>query len=215
MSSMRGSVEHYLGQWLISEKALYDELWSSGKIPRCTGLWLAKLVRHFDLSRNFPKSGKSDGKEVPEGVRFGRYVKIVEEAAKITNRIDSVTCLATAFGKLDRHNYLLSAASKIIWMYDRDNTLIFDRRVRTALDRMREPNETKLPDRDYEKFSARWEGQYKLVRADIVKACRGMRLNCEHDVLQEKWFHRRVFDIWLWDAGGRHSTGNNVVLEIE
>lgn len=96
----------------------------------------------------------------------------------------------------------MSAASKIMWMHDRDKTLIFDSRARTALDRMRATKETKLPARDYQTFYARWEARYGRVKTDIKNTCDDMRVLNGHDVLGEEWFRRRVFDAWLWDAGG-------------
>ena len=159
MTSVQGSVEQYLGQWLMREKPLYDELWSDGTVPKCTGLWLAKLVYYFGLSRNFPKDGETEG-EAFNADRFESYVGIVKEAAELGDRIEAVSNLAAAFEQFERHDYLMSAASKIMWMHDRDNTLIFDSRARTALDRMRASKETKLPARDYQTFYARWEARY-------------------------------------------------------
>ncbi len=105
--------------------------------------------------------------------------------------------LAEQAGRIYKKGQPRSAASKILWMFDRDHVLIMDSRARKAFDRMRGEGVTALNQDDYLGFCERWNDGYKNCKTDIKKACEDL----PQDV-QVEWFRRRVFDKWLWSIGG-------------
>ena len=99
----------------------------------------------------------------------------------------------------------LSAASKFLWLLNKDPFVIFDSRARRYLGTAKG---------DYEAFVAKWEESYSSLGDTIRRASsnlstmrlylsagRSLEDNEVAETVNQEWFARRIHDIYLWEAG--------------
>lgn len=131
---------------------------------------------------------------------------------KKTGNVDEKQSIATG--------NVVVAASKICWLYDRDNVRIIDGRAKTALKteiKKIRKNWEKTTGQRYSKedrykvFVKAWNQRYTVKCDEIAKACGDFSKNLENlpdgfnvdpAEITEEWFKRRVLDLYLWEKGG-------------
>lgn len=119
----------------------------------------------------------------------------------------SVEELASIFEKKFDHRNV-SAASKLLWMRHRTPFLIYDRNARVALGQLAGTR----ADVDYAGFESAWRAEYSKSALRVAEAS-GRLLQLDRyfshldegldELVNQTWFHERVFDNYLWDMGGR------------
>jgi len=95
----------------------------------------------------------------------------------------------------------ISMSSKLLWFKFKSPVIIYDTRAKKAI---------KYKSDNYAEYIKEWEKQYLKKQAQIKTACNNVAKldksffysGFNRKILQEKWFHERVFDIYLWEIGG-------------
>ncbi len=106
--------------------------------------------------------------------------------------------------KCEKRSFL-SLTTKFLWLKVKQPIIIYDSRTRNALGTDNE---------DLKQFYEKWHHEFKKVEPIIKKACENLEsmhlyLPNQIEGLQEEikeisketWFHERVFDTYLWNAG--------------
>lgn len=169
--------------------------------PSADQVWRA--LKHFKVARTF-KGLSTDGCK-----QISRYLVEVSNA-RDGSPSDTVTKLADRFKKrFDQFN--LSAASKLLWLRKRSPYLIYDKRAVTALRRL---GNKKLD--SYASYCDAWQREYRERSSAISAAASGLielpraytavfsMTDSElSELVHESWFCERVFDIYLWENGGK------------
>lgn len=190
----------YLLLWEQNERQLHAEMKTTP-----SSQVLRKSLQYFKISRNFKGIGKEEQK-VASILMALSYV--VSNATLLP--IERVITLAGQF-ETDFGTNNISAASKLLWLIFRDPYIIYDDRAMRALRRLG----YKLKSRDYVNFCEAWQAEYKKHEAEIKRAAE--LLTTVHPfftawhkskesiaaLARESWFLERLFDIYLWELGGR------------
>ncbi len=100
--------------------------------------------------------------------------------------------MGEAYGNRD----LLSASTKLLWLFHRESVVIFDSQARAALG---------TPSGDYDAYLDRWRVEFTRTEADIRHACRALPSRFSRQVSGQEWFRMRVLDISLWRRGAQRS----------
>ena len=93
----------------------------------------------------------------------------------------------------------LSAATKFLWLLQRDPVIIYDSQARRALG---------APVGDYDRYVSLWRSGYRENQQEIREACDALpqrstdRIPFNRGEAPE-WFRQRVYDIYLWLAGSK------------
>ena len=197
--------QHYLRQWMTAERPLHKALTSEDRETILQGL--SDAVRFFMVARNLPKKY-----DVERGLR--RYEPLLNtfqtfttglspSSADFPDHVDQFQrMLSPLYGRRD----LISIASKLLWLRYRDPFIIYDSRVRKAIG---------VHPGDYTEFVMTWLSHFQHLESEIAVVSRSLpnllpyflpftadAENVVHTTCSESWFHRRVFDIYLWHIGG-------------
>ena len=200
---------HFAECWFGTEKDITKKLKSPCRKLKLKAL--AKGASYFRVARTLPRAADvCIGKK-----RFDPLLDVLEksdhqlrEGQEMTNVVDRVQeAIRCKYGDSARSapSKFLSAASKFLWLLNKDDFVIFDSRTRRHLG---------TAEGDYEEFVARWEKSYSSLRCAIRRAsCNvsAMRLylsaglsltdNKVAETVHQEWFTRRIHDIYLWEAG--------------
>ncbi len=194
---------HYLRQWMIGERFLHAELNSHdttrvfhalGNAAKFFGV-ARTLLRKYDVERGQKRYEPllRAFQELPRASVFGDdFVDLVDQFQK-------------RIGSLYGGKNLVSLSSKLLWLRYRDPFIIYDSRVRAAL---------RASSADYREFAHRWLKRFEISQSQIIRVCRGLPSvnypfaqteDTREEVVticSKPWFHRGVFDIYLWHEGG-------------
>jgi hypothetical protein len=123
------------------------------------------------------------------------------------NLTEVVGSLRRRIGERYGNRDLLSAATKLLWLFHRESVVIFDSQARVALG---------ATHRDYDAYLGRWRDEFARTEPAIRKACRALpgrrsamsltdEVSADHvrEVSRQEWFRMRVLDIHLWNRGAR------------
>ncbi len=194
---------HYLDQWFLQERPFHLALAAGDTAARLEAL--PRATQHFRISRNLP-AAYDLGRGVP---RLQPLLDVLDAAGEVfqdsSSPSEAVEYFRRAAGKAYGGRDLLSLSTKILWLRYRDPFIIFDSRVNTTLG---------LHTRSYEDFERPWRQHYEPVASQIaaasatLSAARGYAA-CGStvpeadiaDASSREWFHRRVFDTYLWYRG--------------
>jgi hypothetical protein len=192
------SVGEYFDYWTQSERGYVEALSSSDEAVRLATLQGA--AGYFRVARNFPTS-HDVGRGLP---RLKPALDVLHQlSASDVNEANLsriVTHLRGELGRLYGGADLLSAATKFLWLRSRDVVIIFDGQARAAL---------KAPYGAYDAYLQRWFRGYQRNAAEIAEACSQFVASLSEaapvadrrDIELPEWFRRRVYDIYLWNAG--------------
>ena len=202
--NLKYSSQHYLSQWINDERGLYERLRSDDSSQILAAL--GDAVKYFQVARNLPtKFDLGQGQE--------RYEPLLQEFRKLPRKsvagndfVVRVDQFQRSIGAHYGGRNLISLASKLLWLRYRDPFIIYDSRVRNALGATSE---------DYREYTRKWLEGFDVFSSGIASACNSLPrvldylfaepTGIEEDVVaitSKQWFHRRVFDIYLWHEGG-------------
>jgi hypothetical protein len=189
----------FLTQWYEDELALYTAI--SAKPADAD---VRKALSYFQVSRNFR------GIEEPGKLAFiTQSLQRVREESSSHSPLEKVNRLAELLQK-EFGQYNVSAASKLLWLSYRWPFIICDSRATKALKR---DFRFKSADASYEEYVNAWrkefakhEGQIREAAKRLPEGRRFMRAypSVNEGLLEmvaERWFIERVFDVLLWDVG--------------
>ena len=95
------------------------------------------------------------------------------------------------------------AASKILWMINKEEIIIEDSRAKKSLKNL---TGKKIP--DYSKYCIYWEEQYQFFKTGYLKKIKETKIEMFDAVFKEEWFIRRTFDNYLWSRGKSKTKSN-------
>jgi hypothetical protein len=186
----------FFTQWQQYERELYDAIRAS---PSDNDIRAA--LSYFGVSRTF--TGLNTPGKVTLILQSLIEVRIDQTLLTPSRKVDKLAeKFQETFGKLN-----LSAASKLLWLSQREPFIIYDTRAVKALTchfRHRLIN--------YSEYSSAWREEYRkhdaLIQSaveELPKARLFMRLPpSDYELWQmpkETWFMERVFDTFLWMIG--------------
>lgn len=164
---------------------------------------LTKMLSHYSVQRNFPELENGNKNRTITLL----LLEVVEKALPPVEAVQELTAaLQNVFSKRN-----LSAASKLLWMRFRYPFVIVDRQAVNALQKGLNRSFDKS---NYGEFFAVWNEEY-AKRADAIQnasvglvalpkkytaafALDDAKLK---DLVSQRWFQARVFDIYLWEIG--------------
>jgi len=191
---------HYLEQWFCTEQALYLSLRGRNSALKLDAI--ADSVQFFGVARNLPKKFDTE-------IGMSRYEPLLAvvnefEAKEIDGKNvlavvkDFRSTLSAKYGGRD----VLSLSTKILWLLHRDPVIIYDSRVRSALN---------APEGNYPAYVEHWLSMFDVHAASIQTVCAalpkfyryircGSRISMDlaRAACEEEWFMKRVLDIYLW-----------------
>lgn len=187
----------FLVQWFDREEPLYRRM---SKDPSSDVV--RETLRYFNVARSFKGLGSDKEAElVRANLLKVKTISGVDPAEK-------VNLLAGKF-KDDFGCYAVSAASKLLWMTNREGFLIYDSRAVSSLRK----HGFSVVNQDYGSFETVWRQVYSDHSMEIEKAVGelpkirqwlpvwGDTSSKIESVLNQSWFSERVFDIYLWESG--------------
>ncbi|MBI5759848.1 MAG: hypothetical protein HZA46_15120 [Planctomycetales bacterium] len=191
----------YLLLWGQEEKKLHNGM--TGSEPTKV---LHKALHYFRVSRSF--KGIGDGQKATQ--ILNAVVDIGENSTLEPE--NKVMNLAKRFqGEFDRLN--VSAASKLLWLRYRHPFVIYDARAVSTLQKQFDHDFDKG---DYVAYWKAWHEEYGKHQGAVKEAAARLKelqpfVSTWHQsegslttMAQEPWFLERVFDIYLWECGGKN-----------
>ena len=190
----------FLELWLRTEAAIHRGISDPDLVSKPDKL--RSMLNHYSVQRNFPGLDRNIASEIA--------VRLHEVADGGLTPVASVEAMVAWFkARFDRHN--LSAASKLLWMRYRHPHVIIDTQAFNALQKGFNRSFDK---HNYGEFFAVWNEEYAKHADAVRKASLGLvalprnytaafsvgdaELN---DLVSQRWFQARVFDVYLWEIG--------------
>lgn len=191
----------FLIQWLRNEQSLHQAIASS-----LSDIGIRHALAYFQVARNF--KGLSQDLTTTSIIRKALLSIRGNESLSADSKVEKLaSSLQSHFQKFN-----LSAASKLLWLSFRDPFVIYDNRAVTALSRN---FKHKFSVRNYADYTKVWRTQYGYFESDITAAVKQLPkgrmfmpacLLSDEELLKltdKTWFKERVFDIFLWEIGGK------------
>ena len=141
--------------------------------------------------------------------KANKVVSALKKSKKGLNRknvITRVNSLADDF-KIDFGSRNLSAASKLLWLSQRNPVVIMDSRAKTALHNLGH----NFGNGDYEGYYNCWRDEFNCRNIELKKAVKKLSdikiftsswnrtiKELKQDLIEE-WFIERTFDLFLWE----------------
>jgi len=188
--------------WFCDERRCHVGLWSNDSEEILKAL--RRAVAYFRVARNLPKS-QDEGRDMR---RFEPLVPLIEHARTLNpadaDIVDVVTSTMIKINEIYGFK-ALSLASKLLWLLHKDPFIVYDNQARITLGTV---------EGDYASFIRNWQREFELHRHEIqavssklanlrlyLRCGTGLSNSDLKDVVEQEWFWKRVFDIWLWAEG--------------
>lgn len=180
--------------WIEKERGYVSGIASGDRARQLAALRAA--AGYFRVARNFPTAF-----DVGQGLErlapaLDALLAHSDEVVDQSNLPHAISVLRRALGDAYGGRDLLSAATKFLWILRQDPVVIFDSQARIALG---------APAQDYEKYLSLWREGYNRIHDVLAEACTDQQvlsvLGTESAAATREWFHGRVYDIYLWNAG--------------
>jgi hypothetical protein len=203
-TNLKYCAQHYLNQWIVYEQALHSRLSDGNSVELLPAL--DDAVKFFQVARNLPrKFDVGQGQERYEPL-LREFTRLPKAPVAESDYVGMVSQFQESIGAHYGGRNLVSLASKLLWLRYRDPFIIYDSRVRHAL---------RAASDDYGRFAQKWLAEFDLFESKIEDACAllpglidfffpNATVEAEDisPITSKQWFHRRVFDIYLWHEGG-------------
>lgn len=193
-------VLRYMVQWETVEKNLFHTFHKINQFDiKEIEDTMTSLLNHFSITRNFEGSKKTELATIIKNLKKSeKNVKSLNEVF-----IDKEILRFSDKNHKKRIKNAYVASSKILWFFDRDNIIIMDNNNIKVL---REVNSKKIPEENgyekYKKYIEIWQDIYdKNARDEINKKINEIKNCFKLKYIDDDWFKRRVFDIYLWRKG--------------
>ena len=147
------------------------------------------FLKNMTIARNFKKNTYKDVYKLTR-----EYVKRNTSEYDVNNFSDLLFQAQLLAG--DNKNAIV-AASKILWIYNKEKTIIYDSRAKNALKNI---SEKKGLD-DYTDYCKAWKEQYKVFKSRYLEKIKENEIDKLDSLFKQEWFIRRTFDNYLWYRG--------------
>lgn len=201
--SLRFCAMQYLNLWHTGDRHFTKGLEPLNKIQRRIRA-LGKAAHNYRIDRNFPTFSHEKTRS-----------RILEALDRIDRpRVQDVdTAVSDLAKKLEKiaGKYLVSAASKLLWLKYRDPVVILDGMAIRGLASRIAGRAADL--RDYPAYRRTWLEEFakerdpisraskSLVEAKLFSAAFAQSDEGLRATVAKSWFHRRIFDQLLWWTG--------------
>ena len=141
-----------------------------------------KVIRNFkkDSYKEIIKLAKNYKKD-----KTGKY-----DVKKFSQKLFDANWLAK------NNKNAIVAASKILWAFDKEKTVIQDTMAKLYLEKLIGKKFS-----GYENYCEYWEEQYLLFKPEYLKVIKKVGIDKQDNLFNEDWFIRRTFDNYLWNRG--------------
>ena len=194
---------HYLNMWLKHDRNYHATLKSKSKSDEEKLSSLKEAAHYYKVSRNLPKK-HDEGKRLP---RYEPVLEIINDLTKSDfskNPTQSIKEIEGLISGKYRVKSALSFTTKMLWLKIQDPIIIYDSKVRIALN---------TPSGDLPSFHEAWQYEYDKKKEEIASACEKLSKLSKYSydqtltpsdiygISQNPWFQKRVFDMYLWHNG--------------
>jgi len=195
----------YLNMWL-NEESRWVRAMSSGVDSE-------KLAAMFEFGAAYRISRNLYRKyEVDAGLQLPRLQPVLEIIDPLTaddfagkKLVPAVEKVCARISERYGGRGVQSATTKFLWLKLQSPIVIYDRQARIAVG---------SSTADLSDYYARWHALFQDHRSEIAAACArldevrqytveppAITPDFMRDIASQKWFHERVFDIYLWSIG--------------
>ena len=201
--SLEHCARHFLEQWYVKEKALYNGIRTDDQKARRESI--GKALSIFSVARSLKRAfdvGLGQPRYQPIVVVVDRLLANASPPHPFQQHVEDI---AVEIGELYGGNRPISLASKLAWLIYRDPIVIYDSFARRAL---------QYRGSSYADYCHQWTARYKELQDQIAQTSERLATRQEYvgaaqfasseenaAVLNSPWFHKRVFDIYLWHVG--------------
>lgn len=147
------------------------------------------------IKRNFKKDS---GTKV-----FEQTKKILNKRIKISDVEDFSNTLFEAKLLAKDNKTAIVAASKILWMLNKEKTIIQDSRAKECLEKL-----IGKKIQNYTEYCTYWEEKYLIFKPEYTKKIKETGIEKLDSLFKEEWFIRRTFDNYLWSRGKSKTKSN-------
>lgn len=193
---------HYLNLWFMQDSICCKPFKNGSHDEKLEAL--QKAAAFYRISRNLPLSG-DEAKGLP---RFKPLLDVIDTVKRDDFRSDPVAGIhkvEAAISKRYGGKGVLSLTTKVLWLKLKRPVIIYDAQARSAIG-------TRAG--DLKGFYNDWRKEFQRHSHEIARVCaklekmgvysvNGPRAtpNLIHKVASTRWFHERVFDVYLWNKG--------------
>lgn len=177
------AVEKYAKCWTEFDSPFRQEL-AKGDAEKA----IRKIAGKYRVARNFPR-------KFDEAVGIPRYDPVLKKMQCYcsSSNIDPIDAVLRLTRDLE-HVYqreVLSASSKFLWFAWGREIIIYDSQALAAL----QSHAPDLRPKDYRGYCSAWKNLFSECSAAVAAEC------ARQGASNERWFHERVFDWYLWESG--------------
>ena len=151
------------------------------------------------------------GMKVLRNFKKDTYKEIFKLAKKYVDKNPEKFDIEEFSKQLCKSDYLaknnksaIVAASKILWTFDRNKTVIQDSKAKETLEKLKGKRI-----HDYKEYCEYWEKQYELFKPLYLKTIKESGIAKSDSLFNEDWFIRRTFDNYLWNRGKAEEKGKS------
>jgi hypothetical protein len=189
-----------LNQWLEHDRSYCDAFDGGSRTSQLEHL--ERAGGFYRVSRNAPLQ-YDEGKELK---RFEPIVEIFETLIFDSSQpVNFVNKVASSISEQYGGRNVLSLTTKFLWLKYKSPIVIFDSQARKAL---------RVSSGDYGVYYAKWQSEFEkhIPQIQLISSALPKHHRYAVDqqqgtpeyistVCNEQWFHERVFDNYLWQAG--------------
>ena len=183
MKTISECAAHYAAQWADLDQPLFSGLAQANTEERRLST-LGSLCGKYKIARSLRRAYDLEA-------GMPRYMPLLKLIDQCVNRHPTPKCaeevvlwfrdeVSSCYGGVQA----LSLSSKVLWFVYRSPVIIYDKLARVALE---------SPTGDYRSYERSWNARFDRMEQEIAVA------SAPHS--SERWFHERVFDIYLWHIG--------------
>lgn len=193
---------HYLNQWIVYDKKYCETLLNGSEDNKLR--ILQKAAGFYKVARNLHTTDA-----VKPNESYKRYQSVLDciDSLKASdfsaNPVAKVEEIERQISKQYGDRGVLSLTTKLLWLKVKEPIVIYDSQARKALG---------SKDGKYPEYYAAWKEEFKRYQTQIADVCAKLpelHLYAAHRtpktdieaVVNQNWFHERVFDIYLWSKG--------------
>lgn len=154
-----------------------------------------RFLNIMNVKRNFKKG--SDIKI------FAKAKEYLNKKSKSSDVEDFSNVLFKAKLLAGKNKNAIVAASKILWILNKEEIIIQDSRAKECLERL-----IGKRIRGYSDYCTYWEKQYQFFKPIYLKKIKDSGIEILDSLFKEEWFIRRTFDNYLWSRGKRKNKSN-------
>lgn len=147
-----------------------------------------RFLNNMNIKRNFKKG--STKKVFSKAKEYLNKKPEISDVEVFSNVLFKAKLLA------GKNKKAIVAASKILWILNKEEIIIQDSRAKETLERL-----IGKRIQGYSDYCTYWEKQYQIFKPAYLKKIKDFGIETLDSLFKEEWFIRRTFDTYLWSRG--------------